>query len=50
MSEAKVTQSHNQRVNPPVGPVTSLAQIASAAPAPPAGYARRYADKAGVAS
>ena len=35
----------NNRVNPTVGPVTSLATAASAAPVPPAGYARRWADE-----
>jgi len=32
---------HNYRVNPPVGAVTGLAETASPAPAPPAGYAER---------
>ena len=31
----------NTRVNPPVGPVTALAQDARTAPVPPAGYAQR---------
>jgi len=34
-------ETHNPRMNPTVGPVTSLAKGASAAPGPPAGYAER---------
>ena len=39
------TGKHNKRVNLPVCSVTALANSASAAPAQPAGYARRYPDK-----
>ena len=38
------TMAPNHRVNPTVGSVTGLAQYARPAPAPPAGYAERWAD------
>jgi len=37
-----MTTLSNYRINPPVGPVTGLANSARPAPAPPAGYAERY--------